>query len=164
MSRKISFSVSESLEYVLHQDVIVTFEDAYISKEDLFFCLDFVDNEDEEGGYFDSFEELFVFLKEHDDSFKDCDLKKETCFDYCSDKFKRSLKILVDFGFRVESKINLFIEKNKSGNYIVEFSGYKFLPDENKGITTKNYESLAIACEKFEKIHNSFLSSIKLDI
>lgn len=162
MSRKIGLSISESLEYVLHQDVIVTFEDAYISKEDLFYCLDFFDNDDEEGGYFDSFEELFNTLKENKAIFKDSNYKKETCFDYCSDKFKKSLKVLVDFGFKVESKINLFIEKKDVKNYIVEFSGYDFLPDENKSLTTKNYESIVLACEKFEKIHNSFLKSIKV--
>lgn len=162
MSRKISFGISESLEYVLHQDVIVTFEDAYISKEDLFFCLDFLDNDDEEGEYLDSFEELFASLKENKLSFKNCDFKKENCFDYSADKFKKSLKALVDFGFKIESKINLFVEKNKSGNFTVEFSGYDFLPDENKGITTKNYENITLACEKFEKIHSSFLESIKV--
>jgi len=161
MSRKIILSNSECLEYLLHQDILILFEDIYIDKEDLLFCLDFLDLDDDEDNYYYSFEELFEKLKQKIPCLQECNFKKQDCFDYCSVKFKKSLYQLIDLGFKIESKIALSLEKSVSGNYIVEFIGYDFLPDEKKGITVKNYENLTSACEKFEKIHNSFLLSIK---
>ena len=161
MSRKIISNISESLEYLLHQDILILFEDIYIDKEDLLFCLDFLDYEDNEDNYYYSFEELFKELKQKIPCLKECNFKQQDCFDYCSEKVKKSLCQLIDLGFKIESKIALSVEKSLSGNYIVEFIGYDFLPDEKKGVTIKNYENLASACDKFEKIHNSFLLNIK---
>lgn len=161
MSRKIISNISESLEYLLHQDILISFEDIFIDKEDLLFCMDFLDYDDDEDNYYYSFEELFNELKLKIPCLKECNFKQQDCFNYCSEKFKKSLYKLIDFGFKIESKIALSMEKSVSGNYIVEFIGYDFLPDEKKGITVKNYENLTSACEKFEKIHNSFLLSIK---
>ena len=161
MSRKIISNISESLEYLLHQDILISFEDIFIDKEDLLFCMDFLDHDDNEDNYYYSFEELFKELKQKISFLKECNFKQQDCFDYCSEKVKKSLFQLIDLGFKIESKIALSVEKSLSGGYIVEFIGYDFLPDEKKGITIKNYENLTSACDKFEKIHNSFLLSIK---
>ena len=161
MSRKIISNISESLEYLLHQDILISFEDIFIDKEDLLFCMDFLDYDDDEDNYYYSFEELFNELKLKIPCLQECNFEKQDCFDYCSEKFKKSLHQLIDLGFKIESKIALSLQKSLSGGYIVEFIGYDFLPDEKKGITIKNYENLTSACDKFEKIHNSFLLSIK---
>lgn len=160
MSRKNDVCLSNALEYTLNHDIILTFEGIFLSKEDLFFCLDNLDDDFEDGGYYDSFEEFFHKLKEINVSFKDHDYVKQSNLNYSSDLIKKYLKLLVEFGFKIESKINLSICKKNKNEYLVEYIGYDFLPNENKGITTKNYEILSLACEKFEKIHNSFLKSI----
>ena len=84
MSRKIISNISESLEYLLHQDILISFEDIFIDKEDLLFCMDFLDHDDNEDNYYYSFEELFKELKQKISFLKECNFKQQDCFERSS--------------------------------------------------------------------------------
>ncbi len=157
-------SISKAIEYLLNQDIVIVYKNTfYLSKEEKLYCLDvFEDSDDDEGeSYHCTYQEFFEYLKKFIKILGEFNFEENSSLEYNIDLIKSFVCCLVKFGFRVESKINLSIEKNDN-NYLIEHLGYDFLPDEKKGLTKKSYENLAIACEKFVKIHNSFLESIKV--
>lgn len=164
MPDNISFTYSNSIEYLVNNNFIITYKNfIYLSKEDNFYCLDNFDEDetDESEELFYTFEELFDRLKNPIDFLKDISYEPVLNFNYSSVLVKKHINSLVELGFKIESKIYLSLEK-KEDIYIVEYLDYDFLPKEKKGITTNNYKSLSVACEKFEKINNYFLESIKV--
>lgn len=160
-NKKISYI--KCIEYLLNNDFVLSYkDDIYLSYEDQLYCFDkFDEDENGEGEFFFSIEDLFEKLKISINDFEKSDFEKNENLNYSSDLTKKYLASLLKIGFKIESKIMASI-KSHENKYVVEYLGYDFLPNENKGMTTKNYEVLNIACDKFEKIHNSFLESIKV--
>lgn len=163
MARKLSFSLSKSIEYLLNNDFVLIYKDSfYLCKEDNFYCLDnFEDSEaDLDGDFYFDFEEFFEGLKHSIVDFQKFEFESCADLNYSTEFTKKIIPNLLELGFKIESKINLSIVK-KENKYLVEYIGYSFLPTENKGVTKKEYEILSSACDKFEKIHQSFLESVK---
>lgn len=163
MARKFSVSLSKSIEYLLNNDFVLVYKDSfYLCKEDNFYCLDnFEDSEaDLDGDFYFNFEEFFEGLKHSIADFQKFEFESSSDLNYSTELTKKIIPNLLELGFKIESKIDLSIAK-KEGKYLVEYLGYSFLPNENKGITKKEYEILSLACDKFEKIHKSFLESVK---
>lgn len=161
MSRN-DVSLSEAIEYCLNNDLILIYQNKYyLSREEDLYCFQDLDLDDEEENIYFSFEDMFNVLKDNLKNFKDEILKSAKDLKYSSDCAKKYLSFLIKLGFKISSKIELSLDK-KGDNYNVEYLGYSFLPDEKKGMTNKSYESLALAVDKFEKIHNSFLESVKV--